>query len=86
MTRSEIIEVIEQAGHQHKMIWIRAKEKDGPIEPRAVEPYSFRPKGTQDKFFFWCSLHNGTRNFLIDNIDEVKILEDDFAPRFPVEF
>ena len=61
-------------------------ESDGSIEPRECEPYSFRPKGTEKRFFFHCYLHNVTRNFLVDNILEVRITDKTFVPRYEVEF
>lgn len=86
MSREEIINTIKEAGRQRKVLWIRAKESDGTIEPRECEPYSFRPKGTEKKFFFHCYLHNAMRNFFVDNILEVRITEKTYIPRFPVEF
>jgi len=86
MKRDEIVKTIRQAGRMRLTLWIRAYETDGTIEPREVEPYSFRPKGTTERFYFHCLLHNGTRNFLVDQILEVRITDNPFAPRYAVEF
>ena len=86
MNRQEIVDVIAKAGRERKLLWIRAQETDGTVEPREVEPYSFRPKGTTDRFFFYCLLHQGVRNFRIENIMEVRVTERAFVPRYPVEF
>lgn len=86
MNRDEIVQTIIEAGRLHRTLWIVAYEGNGTIEPREVEPYSFRPKGTTQKFFFHCLLHSGTRNFLVDNIIEVRMTENSFTPRFAVEF
>ncbi len=86
MTTDEIIRTITTAGRARKLLWIVAREADGSIEPRAVEPYSFRPVGSYQRFYFWCCLHQGTRNFRLANIIEVKILEEEYVPRFNVEF
>gem|GEM_PF-1642605 len=86
MNREEIIRTIKEAGRQRKVLWIRAMESDSLIEPRECEPYSFRPKGTEERFFFHCYLHNGTRNFLVDNILEVRITDKTYVPRYEVEF
>lgn len=85
MTRDEIIRSIIEAGRQRRLLWVKAREADGSIEPRVVEPYSFRPKGTHERFFFWCRLRNGTRNFRLENIIEVKLLDEKYLPRFEVE-
>lgn len=86
MATDEIIQTIIAAGQARKLLWIVAREADGSVEPRAVEPYSFRPVGTYQRFYFWCRLHNGTRNFKLHNIIEVKILDEEYTPRFAVEF
>ena len=86
MSRDEIVGTIQAAGRQRRVLWIRAVERDGSIEPRECEPYSFRPKGTHEKFFFHCYLHNGTRNFAVDKILEVRITDRSFIPRYEVEF
>jgi predicted DNA-binding transcriptional regulator YafY len=85
MSRNEIVETIRQAGKLKKTLWIRAYESNGSIEPREVEPYSFRPKGKTEKLSFHCLLHNGTRNFLVDKIIEVHITKKNYVPRYAVE-
>ena len=85
MNRNEIVETIRRAGREHKVLWIRAYEANGSIEPREVEPYSFRPPGTTERFFFYCLLHKGTRNFLVDKIIEVRLTDKRFEPRWPIE-
>ena len=82
----QIIETIAKAGRDRKVLLVEAKEFDGTIEKREVEPYSFRPKGTTEKFFFYCLLHNGIRNFRVMNIIEVRITDKTFVPRYEVEF
>lgn len=86
MTTDEIIQTITAAGRARRLLWIVAREADGSIEPRAVEPYSFRPAGTYQRFYFWCRLHHGTRNFRLANIIEVKVLDEEYIPRYAVEF
>lgn len=86
INRKNIIDTIRLAGQQRKTLWIKAYESNGTIEPREVEPYSFRPKGTTERFYFYCLLHNGTRNFLLDRIIEVQITENNFVPRYEIEF
>jgi len=86
VNRQEIVDTIMRAGRERKIVWIKAREVDGTIEPREVEPYSFRPKGSTERFFFYCLLHNGTRNFKLENIIEVRITDKMFLPRYAVEF
>ncbi len=85
MNRNEIVDTIRRAGREKTILWIRAYEADGSIEPREVEPYSFRPSGTTECFFFYCLLHKGTRNFLVDKIIEVRLTDKRFELRWPIE-
>lgn len=86
MNQQTIIETIVRAGRERKVLWIKAREDDGTIEPREVEPYSFRPKGTKERFYFYCLFHKGTRNFKVENIIDVRITDKVFVPRYDVEF
>jgi predicted DNA-binding transcriptional regulator YafY len=86
MNQQEIVDTIVRAGRERKILWVKAFESDGTVEPREVEPYSFRPKGSTERFFFYCLLHKGTRNFKLANILEVRITEKTFVPRYDVEF
>lgn len=81
-----ILEIIIQAGRERKLLWMRAREKDGSIEERVVEPYSFRPVGTYERFYCYDVRKNGIRQFYLGNILEVKKLDQSFIPRWPVEF
>ncbi len=85
MRRPEVVEEIRRAGRQRRVLWIRAREADGTIEPREVEPYSFRPAGTTERFFCHCLLHDGTRSFRVDDLIEVSCTDRHFDPRWPVE-
>lgn len=81
------LEVIKEAGRKRKLLFIRAREEDGSVESREVEPYSFRhPKTGGTLFFGWDVRKNGIRSFRVERIIEVKITDKDFNPRFPVEF
>jgi len=88
MYHSNVIEKIQDAGKTRKLLWIEAREEDGSVEPRVGEPYSFRDKGKDDNllFYAWDVRRNGIRAFRVDRIIDVKILEETFKPRFPVEF
>jgi len=83
-----IMKIIQQAGAKHRLLWIEAREEDGTIEPRVVEPYSFRNRGKGGNllFFAWDIRKNGIRGFRVDRIRQVTELEEEFQARFPVEF
>jgi hypothetical protein len=46
-----IKDIISSAGRNHHTIMITAKEKDGSIETREAEPYSYRFTAGTEKFF-----------------------------------
>ena len=80
------MEIIQQAGVKHRLLWIEAREEDGSIEPRVVEPYSFRNRGKGGNllFFAWDIRKNGIRGFRVDRIRQVTELEEEFQESFPV--
>lgn len=82
----DITDAIRIAGRNRKLIWIEAKEEDGSVEPRKVEPYSFRVKGGNLLFYGWDITKNEIRSFRVDRILKVQILDEDFKPRYTVEF
>ncbi|WP_041282896.1 WYL domain-containing protein [Desulfofundulus kuznetsovii] len=85
MNGMSILETIIQAGRERKLLWMRAREKDGSVEERVVEPYSFRPPGTYERFYCYDVRKQGTRQFYLRNILEVRKLDESFVPRWPVE-
>jgi hypothetical protein len=83
-----MMRIIQQAGGKHKLLWLEAREEDGTMEPRVVEPYSFKNKGKGGNllFYAWDVRKNGIRGFRVDRIKQVTELEETFRARFPVEF
>ncbi len=80
-------EKIIEAGQQLKTILIDYTEKDGSNEGwREVEPYSFRIKKGIEYFYGFDIAKNGIRGFFIDSINDVKITNNSYNPRWDVEF
>lgn len=79
------LNIIRESGKKRKLLFIKAREADGSIEPREVEPYSFRIKKTGTLFYGWDVKKNAIRSFRVDRIIEVKITNKSFNPRFPIE-
>lgn len=77
--------VIASAGKNLHTIIITAKEDDGTIETREAEPYSYRIRGGDEKFFCYDIVRQGTRNFHVSNIIFVEETQNVFTPRWPVE-
>ena len=80
-------DLIIQAGLSLKTILIDYTEKDGSNEGmREVEPYSFREKNGIKYFYGFDLKKNGIRGFIIASINDVEITNNDYTPRWDVEF
>lgn len=80
-----IKDIISSAGRNNHTIMITAKEKDGSIETREAEPYSYRVTAGTEKFFCYDVKKNGTRNLFVSNIISVEETDNNFSPRWPIE-
>ena len=80
-----IKDIISSAGRKNHTIMITAKEKDGSIETREAEPYSYRVTAGTEKFFCYDIKKNGTRNLFVSNIISVEETDNKFSPRWPIE-
>lgn len=80
-----IKDTIQSAGQNLHTIIITAREKDGSIETREAEPYSYRVTAGTEKFFYYDIGKNGTRNLLVSNIISVEETQNSFQPRWAVE-
>lgn len=73
--------IIQTAGRQRMMLEIKY---DGVS--RLVEPYSFRTSRTGQLLFYgFCSIHSKIHSFKLDKIQDIRISEFPFSPRWPVE-
>ncbi|OIP55803.1 hypothetical protein CO134_02830 [Candidatus Kuenenbacteria bacterium CG_4_9_14_3_um_filter_39_14] len=84
---SNILETIKQAARERKILKIIYIEKDGSSEGwRFIEPYSFsRQDGQIDGFYAWDKNKNGIRRFILEQIQEAEIAEENFTPRFEIK-
>lgn len=80
-----IKEIIASAGRNLHTIIITAQEDDGSVETREAEPYSYKVKGRDEKFFCFDIKKNGIRNFHTSKIISVEETQNTFTPRWPVE-
>jgi len=80
-----IKDTIHSAGQNNHTIMITAREKDGSVETREAEPYSYRVTAGTEKFFCYDINKDGTRNLLVSNIISVEETENSFTPRWEVE-
>ena len=80
-----IKEIIHSAGQNLHTVLITAKEKDGSIETREAEPYSYRITAGTEKFFCYDIRKNGIRNLLLSNIISVKETTNSYESRWEVE-
>lgn len=80
-----IKDTIASAGCNLHTIIITAREDNGTIETREAEPYSYRMKGHDEKFFCYDIKKSGVRNFHVSKIISVEETSNSFTPRWPVE-
>jgi len=78
--------LITTEARARRTILLTAREADGSVEAREIEPYSLRsgPKG--QRLFYWCLKKQGTRNTYVGNILSAAPTGHAFAPRWEVEF
>jgi len=77
--------IIAEAGQNHHTIILTAREKDGSVETREAEPYSYRFKNGNELFFCYDIHKHGMRSFIVSNIISVEECSNTFSPRYPVE-
>lgn len=81
-----IIPTIRRAAREHKVLVIEYQPKDSlTYEQREVEPFSFRPEGTEERLMAWDTEKQGVRSFLTDNIRSAHMTERTFIPKYPIE-
>lgn len=78
-------DIIHSAGQNLHTIIITALEKDGSIDTREAEPYSYRITAGTEKFFCYDLAKGGIKNFLVSNIISVEETNNKFSPRWPIE-
>ncbi len=78
-------EIIHSAGKNLHTIILTAKEKDGTVETREAEPYSYRVTAGTEKFFCYDINKQGTRNLFVSNLISVEETDNSFIPQWPVE-
>jgi len=80
-----ITENIAVAAKNRHTIMLIATEKDGSIETREAEPYSYRIEKGQKYFYCYDVRKRGIRKFLVSNIISVSETLNPFIPKWPIE-
>lgn len=78
-------QVIASAGCNRHTIILTARERDGSIETREAEPYSYRFEKGREYFYCYDVCKQGTRRFLVSSIILVEETGNTFVPRWSVE-
>jgi hypothetical protein len=82
------LETVVTEARNHRTILLVAREKDGSVEEREIEPYSLRPGSEarpEARLFYYCLKKDETRNTYLSNILSATPTGHDFVPRWPVE-
>lgn len=81
-----ILDVIRQSAHQHKILKIIYIELDGSNEGwRDTEPYSLKGIGSEQALFAWDIQKDGIRRFILDRIRQAELTDSTFIARYPIE-
>ncbi len=80
-----IKQTISNAGSNLHTIILTAREKDGSIETREAEPYSYRIKNGHELFFCYDINKRGMRSFIVSKIISAEETNNSFEPRWEVE-
>ncbi len=77
--------VITTEAREARTVTLTAREADGSIETREIEPYSLRPGKSGLRLFYFCLKKQGTRNTYISNIVGAEPTGNSFVPRWKIE-
>jgi predicted DNA-binding transcriptional regulator YafY len=83
---SDVIDFIAEEARANRTVVIEAREKDGSVEMREIEPYSIRPGQDEDRLMFHCLKREATRSILLSNLLSAEPTGRSFDPRYDVEF
>lgn len=81
----DFLPVIAAEARAHRTVLLTAREADGSVETREIEPYSLRAGREGERLFYWCLRKQGTRNTYVKDIVAAESTGNDFAPRWTVE-
>lgn len=77
---------IKEAARDQRVIKIIYLGKDGISEGwRYIEPYSIKNFKSGEGLFAWDISKNGIRLFMLNQIQDIEITNDEYIPRYPVE-
>lgn len=82
---SDTIDFIAGEARAHRTVIVEAREKDGSVETREIEPYSIRPGKEEDRLMFHCLERDATRSILLSNLLAAEPTGNSFVPRYDVE-
>ncbi len=79
----DVIGIIQEAGTNNKLLKMTyRKKKNGEVSERIVEPYEI--KGGK-RFYGYDTAKDEIRQFIITNIINVQVLDEEFNPRWPIK-
>ena len=80
-----LLAVITAEARAEHTVTHTAREADGSVETREIEPYSLRSGDAGQRLFYFCLKKQGTRNTYVSNILAATPTGNSFAPRWPIE-
>jgi predicted DNA-binding transcriptional regulator YafY len=79
----EIVNIISAAAKQSKIVSFNYINEKGDVSARTAEPYRIEDMET---FWGFCLLKNEIRRFKVSRMSNVTILNQEYVPRWDVDF
>lgn len=74
-----VLSTVRPALEAQKIIWLAYVRKDGTASERRVRPVGLFFWGDCWSLIAWCELRQGFRNFRVDRIDRLEVLDEKFV-------
>lgn len=83
----DLLDVVRGSARKLNTVVLTARESDGSVETREVEPYSLRPgaAGKAPRLMAFCLTRQEIRGWNITNILDAVPTGKTFSPRWPIE-
>lgn len=76
-----LLSAVRPALEARKIIWLAYVRKDGEASERRVRPVGLFFWGDCWSLIAWCELRQGFRNFRVDRIERLEVLDETFEPQ-----
>ncbi|MFM6962687.1 MAG: helix-turn-helix transcriptional regulator [Micrococcales bacterium] len=79
-TKTQTIEALQRAIREHRRIKCSYQNQEGSVTVREMDPLRIDPRASAWQLRAWCHVHNSLRNFRVDTMSNVEVLEQVWVP------